>query len=176
MSMCSGKDAEPYVYCEEVHNVIRQNSIQLIEASDEKILTSGSMAGNSAVWSKSVKRTSVHDDPVGRTDRSGKNLSFGRVEKPNLEDRGIANRDLIAGSTHGQSLILQNWQGVNDSSWSVANCKDYIWTATELNLLKPTCYVMHQQFNIQQLYALPTLYLCVLYLSQNKQFLVPLTS
>jgi len=37
-----------------------------------------------------------------------------------------------------------------------------------INLLKPTGYVMHQQFNIQQLYALPTLYLCVLYLSQNK--------
>jgi hypothetical protein len=33
---------------------------------------------------------------------------------------------------------------------------------------------MHQQFNIQQLYVLPTLYLCVLYLSQNKQRLVPL--
>jgi len=29
------------------------------------------------------------------------------------------------------------------------------------NLLKPAGYVMHQQFNIQQLYALPTLYLCV---------------
>jgi len=42
--------------------------------------------------------------------------------------------------------------------------------------LKPTGYVMHQQFNIQQLYALPTLYLCVLYLSQNKQRLVPLTA
>ena len=27
---------------------------------------------------------------------------------------------------------------------------------------------MHQQFNIQQLYALPTLYLCVLYLSEKK--------
>ena len=27
------------------------------------------------------------------------------------------------------------------------------------NLLKPTGYVMHQQFNIQQLYALLTLYL-----------------
>ena len=26
---------------------------------------------------------------------------------------------------------------------------------------------MHQQFNIQQLYALPTLHLCVLYLSEN---------
>ena len=30
--------------------------------------------------------------------------------------------------------------------------------------IKSTCYVMHQQFNIQQLYAVPTLYLCVLYL------------
>jgi hypothetical protein len=45
-----------------------------------------------------------------------------------------------------------------------------------INLLKPTGYVMHQQFNIQQLYALLTLYLCVLYLSENKQRLVPLTS
>jgi hypothetical protein len=44
------------------------------------------------------------------------------------------------------------------------------------NLLKPTGYVMHQQVNIQQLYALPTLNLCVLYLSENKQRLVPLTS
>ena len=44
-----------------------------------------------------------------------------------------------------------------------------------INLLKPTCYVMHQQFNIQELYALPTLYLCVLCLSQNKQRLVLLT-
>ena len=32
-----------------------------------------------------------------------------------------------------------------------------------INLLKPTGHVMHQQFNIQQLYVLPTLYLCVLY-------------
>jgi len=45
-----------------------------------------------------------------------------------------------------------------------------------LNLLKPTGYVMHHQFNIQQLYVLPTLYLCVLYLSENKQRLVPLTT
>jgi len=45
-----------------------------------------------------------------------------------------------------------------------------------LNLLKPTGYMMHHQFNIQQLYALPTLYLCVLYLSEKKQRLVPLTA
>ena len=45
-----------------------------------------------------------------------------------------------------------------------------------IKLLKPTGHVMHQQFNIQQLYVLPTLYLCVLYLSENKQRLVPLTA
>ena len=46
----------------------------------------------------------------------------------------------------------------------------------KFNLLKPTGHVMHQQFNIQQLYVLPTLYLCVLYLSENKQRHVPLIS
>ena len=45
-----------------------------------------------------------------------------------------------------------------------------------INLLKPTGHVMHQEFNIQQLYVLPTLYLCVLYLSEDKQRLVPLTA
>jgi len=44
------------------------------------------------------------------------------------------------------------------------------------NFLKPTGHVTHHQFNIQQLYPLPTLYLCVLYLSENKQRLVPLTA
>ena len=48
--------------------------------------------------------------------------------------------------------------------------------ALALNLLNPTGHVIHQQFNIQQLYALPTLYLCVLYLSENTQLLVPLTA
>ena len=47
---------------------------------------------------------------------------------------------------------------------------------SEFNLLKPVCYVMYHQFNIQKLYALPTLYLCVLYLSENKQRLVPFTA
>ena len=46
----------------------------------------------------------------------------------------------------------------------------------QFNLLKPTGHVMHQQFNIQQSYVLPTLYLCILYLSENKQRLVPLTA
>ena len=46
----------------------------------------------------------------------------------------------------------------------------------QFNLSKPTGHVIHQQFKIQQLYALPTVYLCVLYLSENKQRLVPLTA
>jgi hypothetical protein len=45
----------------------------------------------------------------------------------------------------------------------------------QINLLNPTGHVIHQQFNIQQLYPLPhTLYLCVLYLSEYKERLVPL--
>jgi len=49
-------------------------------------------------------------------------------------------------------------------------------SATYINLLEPTGHVMHHQFDIQQLYALPTLYLCVLYLSENKQRLLSLTA
>jgi uncharacterized membrane protein len=51
-----------------------------------------------------------------------------------------------------------------------------IYIPAYLNLLKPTGYMMHQQFNIQQLYALSTLHLCVLYLSENTQRFVLLTS
>ena len=55
--------------------------------------------------------------------------------------------------------------------WLHDNCSIKV-----INLLKPTGHVMHHEFNIQQLYVLPTLYLCVLYLSENKQRLVPLTA
>ena len=60
-----------------------------------------------------------------------------------------------------------------NSHWSpFRRCSLY----KKLDLLKPTGHVTHQQFNIQQLYVLPTLYLCVLYLSENKQRHVPLTA
>jgi hypothetical protein len=52
----------------------------------------------------------------------------------------------------------------------------YFQGTAHIHHLKPTGHVMHHQFNIQQLYALPTPYLCVLYLSENKQRLVPLTA
>ena len=53
-----------------------------------------------------------------------------------------------------------------------------VWSARPyhecVNLLKSTGHAMQQQFNIQQLYVLPTLYLWVLYLSENKQPFVTL--
>ena len=40
-----------------------------------------------------------------------------------------------------------------------------LYTAmAHIKLLKPTGHVMHQQFIIQQLYALPTLYLCFVFI------------
>ena len=74
-----------------------------------------------------------------------------------------------------------------DSTWLYVACRtifrlssfsDYSKFTLKhfVNLLKPTGHVMHQQFNIQQLYALPTQYLCVLYLSESKQRPVPLTA
>jgi len=47
---------------------------------------------------------------------------------------------------------------------------------TSIRLSNPAVYVMHQQINIQKLYALPALYLCVLYLSEKKQRIVPFTA
>ena len=55
----------------------------------------------------------------------------------------------------------------HSSSFGAEIRNDKIYTS--FNLSNPTGHVMHQHFNIQQLYALPTLYLCVLYLSENKQ-------
>jgi hypothetical protein len=64
-----------------------------------------------------------------------------------------------------QSFIKGSYRSTNFQIYSV-----------HINLLKLSGYVMHQQFNVHQLYALPTLYLCVLYVSENKQRLVPLTA
>ena len=45
------------------------------------------------------------------------------------------------------------------------------------NLLKPTSFFTYRQaFNAQNFYMLPTLYLCVLYVSHNKQRLSPYTT
>jgi len=67
--------------------------------------------------------------------------------------------------------LLERLEGLHDPS--VAAIQIYI---SYINLLKPAGYAMQNRFNIQQLYALPTLHLCVLYLFENKQRLVSLTA
>ena len=77
--------------------------------------------------------------------------------------------------THQQFNLLKPTGYVMHQQFNLPNRTGYVMHQ-QFNFLKPTGYVMHQQFNIQQLYTLPTLYLCVLYLSENKQRLVPLTA
>ena len=81
-----------------------------------------------------------------------------------------------APQTKARSLTSLHFTIVHSQSLSSWHNNYSALTEHFVNLLKPTGHMMHQPFNIQQLYVLPTLYLCVLYLSENKQRLVPLTS
>jgi len=76
-------------------------------------------------------------------------------------------------------ILLTSYQNIRhhiNKRRNINTMDSYSCSVSWLNLLKSNGYVMHHQFNIQQLYALPTLYLCVLYLSENKQRLVLLTA
>jgi len=70
--------------------------------------------------------------------------------------------------------MIHSWHIKCNLLYSVAHLKRL--SALKKKVFYLNFYVMHHQFNIQQLYVLPTLYLCVLYLSENKQRLVPLTA
>ena len=95
-------------------------------------------------------------------------LAMARQQRSYSEDSNnicAVNQTIIL---HGAKSVITVFTIV--SHWSLTTEVLFI------NLVNPTGYVMHHQFNIQQLYVLPTLYLCVLYLSENKQRLVPLTA
>ena len=77
-------------------------------------------------------------------------------------------------SSYSVLLLFYSEDGDHISFRNIVTIYHVTWRY--INLLKPAGHVMHQQFNIQQLYVLPTFYLCVLYLSENKQRLVPLTA
>jgi len=69
----------------------------------------------------------------------------------------------------------------NETSVDISVCRlavDVIHSteSTVLTMWINIFYSLLVTFNIQEFYALPTLYLCVLYLSENKQRLVPLTA
>ena len=133
--------------------------------------------------------------------RSGSSSPYGHtLTLPDPEDKGVTifrnvcvhkylHKDTTSHPRRPVSLANLQWQNkISDRNTKFPDChlcpsfcifpysnwRTGDWTS--VNLLKPTGHVMHQQFNIQQLYALPTLYLSVLYLSENKQRLVPLTA
>jgi len=64
--------------------------------------------------------------------------------------------------------VIENWQKLSTCSEDLKALYLLPDVIRAVNLLKPTGYLMNDQFNIQQLYAVPTLYLCVLYLYENK--------
>jgi hypothetical protein len=70
-------------------------------------------------------------------------------------------------------LGLKNPQSYNLYSPSGPSWLVLEWTSLDSRLLVTWCT---SKFNIQQLYALPTLYLRDLYLSENKQRFVPFTT
>jgi len=72
---------------------------------------------------------------------------------------------MLASALH-ITILFSNFNG--DCATSIPTIRYGTLYTNYINHLKPTCHVMHQQFNIQQLYALPTLYLCVLYISEKK--------
>ena len=93
-----------------------------------------------------------------------------------LEDGRIMSMKTSNNTNGNRSLNLSVCTAVPQPATSLCAPNNLYRNSTNINLLEPTGHVMHQQFNIQQLYVLPTLYLCVLCLSENKQRLVPLTS
>ena len=79
----------------------------------------------------------------------------------------IKKKEIVNNDCNNDIKSLKMCKNITNNPQEIANT---------INLLNLAGHVMHQQFNIQQLYVLPTLYLCVLYLSENKQRLAPLTA
>ena len=73
----------------------------------------------------------------------------------------ISNMFLIGNGPH--SLLCSGLRALRGENDCANYCENFI-LYKQFNPLKPTGYVMHHQFNIQQLYALPTLYLCFIFI------------
>ena len=84
-----------------------------------------------------------------------------------VHNESVRGDNLGKGST--ESEIFVNGTAIYDISSNIfiSDCQMFINCVKRKKITR---------LNIQQLHALPTLYLCVLYLSENKQRLVPLTA
>ena len=104
--------------------------------------------GNPIIYCKSVLHSDSADMEVGP------NLDFGKLsekDEPNLGFDKLCVEDEL-------NLDFDRLYKKGLQVKVKATLHNFVSKDSFLNLLKPTCYVMHQQFNIQQLYVLPTLY------------------
>ena len=127
------------------------------------IVRSNSFKGSSLFWEVPHRRLINSCRRYGTPYRS----YFSRVKQSQMEALSCPKRRYL--TTNLGCVTFQ--RSANLIFAAAKNWHHPSLTITGFNLLNPTDHVMHQQ-----LYVLPTLYLCVLYLSENKQRLVPLTS
>jgi hypothetical protein len=104
-----------------------------------------------------------------------KQVEFASLKRPSR----IVNESRAADQTRRDSEAVTLDGESGNAAWRTTEEEFWILCSRSLRFLTSGLTfqsLMHHQFNNQQLYALPTLYLCVLYLSENKQRLVPLTA
>jgi hypothetical protein len=105
-----------------------------------------------------------------------------RIRKYNLNKlKTYSNKTVTNYQTHVTNEYKQNNTHTHTMNPRVPTAlsgdnRHLVSAATCLNPLQPSGHYMYRQFNIQQLYVLPTVYLCVLCGSQNKQRLFPYTT
>ena len=66
--------------------------------------------------------------------------------------------------TPTKRLSLISWHLQDIFTYKYLSTLTFFVLRCAVNLSKPTGHVMHQQFNIQQLYVLPTQYLCFVFI------------
>jgi hypothetical protein len=109
-------------------------------------------------------------------------LSWDKRRLRIVSQKAYSIRDRSAKTPFSQSYVVAICRSAVDRTYrqrnqSASSGEIHFAFCLVFNLLKPTGCLMHEQFNIQQLYVLPhTLYLGVLYLSENKRRLMPLTA
>ena len=142
----------------------------------------GQLCKNTVVWHNLLKVRSVKFNDLEITSsnpsvatRNFPQTSFNIMLEENWHIIFYQNRRPYS-SVSGRGGGLEKWVNWSKGTSIGTVMSNLKRSGNFFNLLKPTGYVMHQQFNIQQLYALPTRYLCVLHLSEKKQRLVPVTA
>jgi hypothetical protein len=90
------------------------------------------------------------------------------VGRTHLDEWSAHRKDLYLTTQHSQQTNIYAPGGNQTHDLSRRAAADLRHQFLKLYLLKPTGHVMHHQFNIQQLYALPTLFICFIFIWEQK--------